>query len=189
MEDITQQSLLESMIDTAMDIAQRAHLGQIRRGSKKPYITHPVRASSIAKRYGYSRTVQVALIVHDAIEDSPDPVSTEREIGRKLPSMLPIVQSMTHEKGSPYLGYVLGLSGDALQAKMSDMEHNLLDGPSERQKQKYRRALLAIHDQRGGPPREIHPNHWSALMNLVGAESVSEVILREFISGTLRNVD
>ncbi len=188
---MNQGTLFEaSMMDVAMDIAQRAHFGQVRRGDRSPYITHPVRVRAIAARFGYSKIVQVTAIVHDSVEDSQDPDATSREIKAKLPAIHPIVVSMTHAKGTPYLDYVVGMEGETLQAKLSDMLHNLMDGPSPRQRQKYKRALAAIFDRRGGPPTEIHPAHWAEISHQVGfdPERIGESLLREFISGTLVNV-
>jgi len=185
MSEVLRDLILESMMDTAMDIAQIAHMDQVRRGSRIPYITHPIRVRGIAERFGYPRIVQVAAVVHDAIEDAQDPEEITRLIGSKIPLVLPIVQAVTHERGVSYLDYIRGISGFALQVKLSDMLHNLLDEPSERQRLKYRRALRAIQDERNGTPREINPDHWSELFSLVGLESIEEVLLRKFITGAI----
>lgn len=157
-----------SWIETALDIAQVAHLGQKRRGDKSPYITHPVRVHSIAKKFGYSKVVQVASILHDAIEDAKNPDFVEDLIRQKLPNVLDIVKSLTHEKSQAYDQYLLSLSGDALQVKMSDMLHNLLDSPRERQKAKYRVGLQALYYARKGRPTEIRDEHWTFLLRQVG---------------------
>ena len=158
----------ESMFDKAMDIAQHAHTGQIRRGDKSPYITHPMRVYGITKRYGYPKATQIAAIVHDAIEDSDDPSLITRLISKRLPKILPIVQAVTKEKGSPYLEYMSAIAGPALQVKLSDMLHNLSDAPSPRQKVKYRRALEQIQNSRGGAPKEISAAHWRELVKITG---------------------
>lgn len=156
----------ETMFDTAMDIAQHAHTGQIRRGDKSPYITHPMRVYGITQRFGYSKKAQIAAIVHDAIEDAPDPEQITDLVRRRLPNILPIVQAVTKQKGAVYLDYISKISGPALQVKLSDMLHNLMDAPSPRQKIKYRRALEMIHDAHGGVPQEINPQHWDELLQV-----------------------
>lgn len=178
----SREKILESMLDTAMDIAQLAHLGQFRRGSKLPYITHPVRVQAIAARFGYPKMVQIAAIVHDAIEDAQDPEQIIRMIRRYIPQVLPIIQAVTRKKGMSYLDYIRSISGSALQLKLSDMLHNLLDNPSLRQREKYRQALEAIRADRGGVPIEINQKHWNELAFLVDLSPLEEHILREFIA-------
>lgn len=157
-----------SWAETALDIAQMAHLGQVRRGDKSPYITHPVRVHSITKRFGYSKLVQIAAILHDAIEDAQNPKYVEKIIAERLPTILPVVKSLTYDRTEPYSEYVIKLRGPALQVKLSDMLHNILDEPAERQRVKYRRALKALIDDRNGKPDEIHDDHWEILLQQVG---------------------
>ena len=158
--------MTEAMFDVALDIAQHAHTGQIRRGDKSPYITHPMRVYGITQRFGYSKKAQIAAIVHDAIEDADDPDLVTDLVRRRLPNILPIVQAVTKQQGAPYLDYISKISGPALQVKLSDMLHNLMDAPSPRQKVKYRKALEMIHDSRGGIPEEINQQHWSELLQV-----------------------
>jgi len=157
--------MTEAMFDTAMDIAQYAHTGQIRR-DKSPYITHPMRVYGITQRFGYPKKTQIAAIIHDAIEDAADPSEIESLVRRRLPKILPIVQAVTKQKDAIYSNYVVTIEGPALQVKLSDMLHNLVNNPSSRQKVKYRQALEMIHDARSGPPREINPQHWGELLQI-----------------------
>ncbi|MHA2020128.1 MAG: HD domain-containing protein [Candidatus Thorarchaeota archaeon] len=169
MSDRSKRVVFESSwAEIALDIAQLAHLGQVRRSDKSPYITHPVRVYSITKQFGYSKLVQIAAILHDAIEDAQNPEYIESIITKKLPAILPVVKSLTYDRSQPYKDYVIGLTGPSLQVKLSDMLHNVLDKPVERQRTKYRNALLALASDRNGKPSEIREDHWAILLNQVG---------------------
>jgi (p)ppGpp synthase/HD superfamily hydrolase len=183
------EKLFESMTDVAMDIAHQAHLGQVRRGDRSPYITHPVRVRSITQRFGYPRIVQLAAILHDAIEDADNPDDVERWIKAKLPKVLPIVKAVTHDRGTAYFDYIKDMRGYVLQVKLSDMLHNLLDYPGERQRKKYRAALTAISNAHDGKPSEIHPDHWHELISQVGLEPVIEQDLREYVRRIVQALD
>lgn len=63
------------MINQALEIARLAHEGQFRKGSKTPYILHPMEAGVIAaslsmKNNQVDEEVVAAAILHDVIEDT-----------------------------------------------------------------------------------------------------------------------
>jgi len=65
------------MIFQALEFAARAHHGHYRKGSKTPYILHPLAAAKILIDLGCEGDVVVAAILHDCIEDTP---TTQEEI-------------------------------------------------------------------------------------------------------------
>ena len=59
------------MIFKAIEFAARAHSGQYRKGTKLPYIVHPLGVAKILIEYGCPEQLIVAGILHDTVEDTP----------------------------------------------------------------------------------------------------------------------
>ena len=57
------------MIDEAIVFATKAHEGQFRKGTKRPYIVHPVEVSDIVATMTHDEDVICAAVLHDTIED------------------------------------------------------------------------------------------------------------------------
>ena len=55
----------------AIEFAARAHRGQCRKGTKIPYIVHPLAVAKILIDAGCPEDVVVAGILHDTVEDTP----------------------------------------------------------------------------------------------------------------------
>jgi len=73
------------MIDKAILFATKAHYNVTRKGTKIPYILHPLEAASIVSKITEDKDLIVAAILHDTIEDTY--VSYEdiaREFGKKI---------------------------------------------------------------------------------------------------------
>ena len=171
----------------ALATAQMAHLGQKRR-SGEPYLTHPVEVANIVNMYYPEDPVLcAAALLHDSLEDAlkmgnvTDNADMESLIAGSFgnPSVgeraLSIVKSLTHSKGVEYSDYVLDLSSDpdVLKIKLSDMLHNLRSSPSDKQKEKYRKALLTLSPNLTPPP-EINSSHWRSLVKLIIKDDNSE---------------
>ena len=60
------------MIDEAIEFATKAHEGQYRKGTKRPYIVHPIEVADIVTTMTTDRDVIRAAVLHDTIEDCPD---------------------------------------------------------------------------------------------------------------------
>ena len=60
-----------TMIDRAMEVAAKAHQGQVRKGTDVPYIAHPFSVGLILARAGCTDEVIAAGILHDTVEDTP----------------------------------------------------------------------------------------------------------------------
>jgi (p)ppGpp synthase/HD superfamily hydrolase len=60
------------LLERALRVAANAHLGQTRKGSGLPYITHPVGVAMLLQRHGFDddQTLSAALL-HDVVEDTP----------------------------------------------------------------------------------------------------------------------
>jgi len=97
-------------INHALAFAAKHHDGQVRKGTKLPYLTHPANVAIILTRYGQPEDTVVAGILHDVVEDCVrDGVSAhdlEDRIGRKfghevLQTVLSVTKRRTDEDGVP----------------------------------------------------------------------------------------
>lgn len=137
-----------SKIDKAIDLAQSIHAGQYRKVSKKPYIIHPFRVYQRARTLGLSDDVQIVAILHDTYENAKN----KSYVIDKIKSMygdtiLKFILILSHDKVVEYNTYLLSIakkSNVALQVKLLDMIENLLDNPSQKQKEKYLSGLLYL---------------------------------------------
>ena len=68
----------------ALTYAERVHAGQSRKGTSIPYIAHPLGVASIALEHGANEDEAIAALLHDAIEDSPDPPRVKEDIRRRF---------------------------------------------------------------------------------------------------------
>ncbi|MFV0362761.1 MAG: HD domain-containing protein [Suipraeoptans sp.] len=78
------------MVDQAIEFATKAHEGQFRKGTKRPYIVHPVEVGDIVSSMTNDEEVISAAILHDTIEDCPG-VTEEilaREFNAKVASLV-----------------------------------------------------------------------------------------------------
>ena len=58
------------MIDLAIEVAAKAHQGQVRKETDIPYITHPFSVGMLLARAGCPNEVISAGILHDTVEDT-----------------------------------------------------------------------------------------------------------------------
>ena len=57
------------MISEAIEFAEKAHEGQLRKGTKRPYIVRPIEVSEIVSEMTDDEEVICAAVLHDTIED------------------------------------------------------------------------------------------------------------------------
>lgn len=57
------------MFEEAVQFATKAHEGQIRKGTKKPYIVHPLEVADIVATMTSDEEILSAAVLHDTIED------------------------------------------------------------------------------------------------------------------------
>lgn len=113
-------------IDIALQIATKAHEGQIDRDGY-PVILHPITVGMM----GDTDEEKMAGFLHDVVED------TDYTFDDLLQKGIPVgvvnaLQVLTHEKGTEYFDYVQRIidSGNpiALQVKYNDLRHNFARG-------------------------------------------------------------
>ena len=61
----------ESILDKAIVFAVQAHSGMVRKGTKTPYILHPLEAAAIVATMTDDEEVIAAAVLHDVLEDTP----------------------------------------------------------------------------------------------------------------------
>jgi (p)ppGpp synthase/HD superfamily hydrolase len=69
-----------SVIFTALRFADDAHSGQFRKGSRVPYLIHPLSVARILLDHGCSDELAVAALLHDTVEDTEVTVEEIRAI-------------------------------------------------------------------------------------------------------------
>lgn len=57
------------MVNRATAFATKAHEGQLRKGTERPYIVHPIEVSEIVATLTDDEDIIVAALLHDTIED------------------------------------------------------------------------------------------------------------------------
>ena len=57
------------MLDDAIEFATKAHEGQLRKGTRRPYIVHPIEVADIVSTMTKDEEVICAAVLHDTIED------------------------------------------------------------------------------------------------------------------------
>lgn len=57
------------MINKAIEFATRAHEGQFRKGTRRPYIVHPIEVGDIVSTMTEDEEIISAAVLHDTIED------------------------------------------------------------------------------------------------------------------------
>jgi (p)ppGpp synthase/HD superfamily hydrolase len=121
--------------DEALQMATVAHHHQMRKGSKLPYIVHPVHVSVILLRHGFPTEVAVAGLLHDVVEDQDYELSEiEERFGLRVAQ---IVEALTERKRDtngdkrPWevrkreaLEQLRGASREAVAVKAADTLHN-----------------------------------------------------------------
>lgn len=94
LETPTQQS--------ALRFAKDAHRGQVRKGTKKPYVSHCMEVARILHKNGYSEDCVVAGLLHDTVEDTEATLEDlERLFGEEVSNL---VKYVTEDK-SPSLSW------------------------------------------------------------------------------------
>jgi (p)ppGpp synthase/HD superfamily hydrolase len=73
------------LIEKALQIASKGHLGQVRKNTDIPYITHPVAVGMILMKAGCRDELVAAGILHDTVEDTKLTLEDiETEFGPKI---------------------------------------------------------------------------------------------------------
>ena len=109
-----------SDFDTALNIANNAHEGQVDKGGL-PYILHPLHVASF-----FTGDLKIIAILHDVVEDSEITMDILKTYGFSQ-RVLNGVFCLTRSKGEDYEKYINNLSKnpDAVKVKLRDLPHNM----------------------------------------------------------------
>lgn len=78
------------MVNKAIEFATKAHEGQFRKGTKRPYIVHPIEVGDIVSSMTQDAEIISAAILHDTIEDCGGVTRTllAQEFSERVASMV-----------------------------------------------------------------------------------------------------
>ena len=109
------------LINKAMEIAYKAHLGQVDKAGA-PYIFHPMH---LAERVDTEYEICVALL-HDVVEDTDITLNDLAAAGFPT-EIVRAVDYLTRRKGMSYDDYLARVQKDtiATRVKIEDLKHNL----------------------------------------------------------------
>lgn len=164
-------------VEDVIATANLAHLGQKRRSSGLPGISHPDEVAKIVKNFYADRDdLCLAAYLHDSLEDAPKLGNISEDDLVKLikgsiqdhdqgEKILRIIKNMTHDKEQQsyeeYFNFIIN-EPDTLIVKLSDMLHNLRDSPSPKQALKYNNVINSLNRDKID---FISNEHWNALDN------------------------
>ena len=129
------------MYKLALQIATKAHKGQVRKDGITPYIKHPIR---VADKFNDDFKKTIA-ILHDVLED------TDQDLSMFPQEVLSVLDVLT--KKDNYFTYIDNISKNdiAREIKIADIEDNLSDtcfqlSPS--QIKRYNKALKYLYEHK-----------------------------------------
>ena len=98
------------MIDKALDFCVEAHEGQFRKGTRRPYIVHPIEVADIVTYITQDEEIITAALLHDTIEDCEGITKEviEEEFGKRVADL---VASESEDKSKTWIerkGYTIG---------------------------------------------------------------------------------
>lgn len=119
-----------TLADKALAIATEAHMGQVRKVDKLPYIAHPIEVARMVHKAGFPDKVVAAALVHDVLEDTPyDEDLLRAQLGD---GVVNIVKEVTENKARPwrerkeqYIAHIRAGSTEAQVVSLADKIHNL----------------------------------------------------------------
>ena len=84
-------------VEKAITFASKAHEGQLRKGTDKPYILHPIETMILVMRLSYANEdLLAAAVLHDVVEDTPVTLRrVEKEFG---PHVAALVANVSEDK-------------------------------------------------------------------------------------------
>ena len=132
--------------ELALQIAQKAHAGQVDKAGKD-YILHPMTVAS----YMDTDTEKTIAYLHDVLEDTDVTVDALRKI---FPNeIVDTLITLTHRKDESYFEYIQRVSKSKLakKVKVADLLHNLditrIKEPTKQdyeRLEKYKKAILYL---------------------------------------------
>lgn len=109
------------MINKALKIAHRAHLGQVDKGGV-PYILHPIRVALHCE----TDAEKVVALLHDVVEDTSFTLEDLKAEGISR-NLLDAIDSLTNREGESYDEFICRVSQNelAVRVKIQDLKDNM----------------------------------------------------------------
>lgn len=85
--------MVSKFVKKAVWLAAELHNGQVRKGTKTPYITHPIAVMELVAQAGGSDEEQAAAVLHDVVEDCGGKVALAKVVELCGPHVAAIVLS------------------------------------------------------------------------------------------------
>ncbi len=123
---------MSDLIFRAVDTATRAHAGQCRKGTRIPYIAHPLCVAELLVRLGCDDEVVAAGILHDTVEDTPLELEDIRgEFGHRVADLVagatePDRSADWESRKSHTIEYLRSAPAEVVAISCADKLHNLL---------------------------------------------------------------
>jgi (p)ppGpp synthase/HD superfamily hydrolase len=120
-----------NLVEKALQEASKAHLGQVRKHTDIPYITHPVAVGMMLQKAGYSEEVIAAGILHDTVEDTDFTLEDiKHEFGTKIAEIVegcsePDKSLSWEERKAHTIEFLKTASADIRAVACADKLHNL----------------------------------------------------------------
>jgi (p)ppGpp synthase/HD superfamily hydrolase len=155
---------------TAVEFAAKAHSGQYRKGTRVPYIIHPLGVAKILIEYGCEDDLVIAGVLHDTVEDTAvTPEDIARHFGERIKELVEQLSepdksdswenrkthTIEHLKEAP-LELLLGACADKLDnlesieedvSRIGEAAWARFNRPKEKQRWYYR-GLAEVFEQR-----------------------------------------
>jgi (p)ppGpp synthase/HD superfamily hydrolase len=135
----------------AINLAYKAHEGQVRKDGITPYIFHPLTVMLHCQSY----KAKIVAVLHDVVEDTAITASdVKKKFGAEICDAVVLLTKTAKEN---YRDYIERISHNKLatEVKIRDMEHNLtgmefISSDKEREylKNKYHKSLSYLGDYR-----------------------------------------
>jgi len=121
------------MIDKAIEFATKEHEGQFRKGTKRPYIVHPIEVYDIVSTMTMDEEVRSAAVLHDTMEDCGD-VTYELLAEEFFPRVADMVAEQSEDKSKSWMErksatieHLKIASSDVRMIELADKLSNLRD--------------------------------------------------------------
>jgi hypothetical protein len=127
----------ENAVAWARTQAEYYHRGQFRRDGETPYIKHPEAVADAVTSW----QAKCVAWLHDVLEDT---ACTEMWLRKCLHgTIVDAVVALTKKDGEDYEEYIARVTDTpyAAAVKIADIQHNLSDNPTKKQRAKYEKAL------------------------------------------------
>jgi (p)ppGpp synthase/HD superfamily hydrolase len=130
MDSLTERS--GGMLFEAIQFAAKAHSGQFRKGTRIPYIVHPLNVARILIEWGCKEEIVVAGLLHDTVEDTSVTLEEiEQTFGQEVAALVEGASEPEHEtdtweqRKEHTIQYLKRASADILLVACADKIDNI----------------------------------------------------------------